>query len=63
MSFSFFGGNILFGFQVANYFWFLLKVVTQQVHQIPIVEQLFMLGSKDLGTNVFRTLMCIVGKP
>ena len=21
------------------------------------------LGSKDLGTNVFRTLMCIVGKP
>ena len=22
-----------------------------------------LLGSKDLGTNVFRTLMCIVGKP
>ena len=22
-----------------------------------------MLGSKDLGTNVFRTLMCNVGKP
>ena len=25
--------------------------------------QLELLGSKDLGTNVFRTLMCIVGKP
>ena len=24
---------------------------------------LVLLGSKDLGTNVFRTLMCIVGKP
>ena len=23
----------------------------------------FLLGSKDLGTNVFRTLMGIVGKP
>ena len=23
---------------------------------------LYMLGSKDLVTNVFRTLMCIVGK-
>ena len=22
-----------------------------------------LLDSKDLGTNVFRTLMCIVGKP
>ena len=23
----------------------------------------FVLGSKDLGFNVFRTLICIVGKP
>ena len=22
-----------------------------------------LLGSKDLGTNIFRTLMCNVGKP
>ena len=26
-------------------------------------EEKMMLGSKDLGTNVFRTLMCNVGKP
>ena len=24
---------------------------------------MYLLGSKDLGTNVFKTLMCNVGKP
>ena len=28
-------------------------------HNLPTL----LLGSKDLGTNVFRTLICIVGKP
>ena len=28
-----------------------------------IIIDLNMLGSKDLGSNVFRTLMCNVGKP
>ena len=27
------------------------------------IDLVLVLGFKDLGTNVFRTLMCIVGKP
>ena len=27
-----------------------------------ISTKMILLGSKDLGTNVFRTLMCVVGK-
>ena len=27
------------------------------------INRKHVLGSKDLGTNVFRTLMCNVGKP
>ena len=39
-----------------RYYFFFFKVVAQKI-------QINLLGSKDLGINVFRTLMCIVGKP
>ena len=42
------------------------KISPKKVHSIKRWETLKkkkMLGSKDLGSYVFRTLMCIVGKP
>ena len=46
---------------------FLIKIVLNNLQNKMNMEKLiwrnFLLGSKDLGTNVFRTLICIVGKP
>ena len=38
-----------------------LKYINITIYIYKVLK--FLLGSKDLGTNVFRTLMCNVGKP
>ena len=42
--------------------WWVLDSTTHELLYDKVVVEL-LLGSKDLGFYVFRTLMCIVGKP